>query len=101
MRKTKPTHLMRTSPADMEWPTRREADSFPLTGSPQRPVKCLVINSRLDLAMEVFERSFEPADDDDEDDADTEADDEDGDEDDADTDEDDADTDEHEHGGEA
>ena len=73
MRQTKPTHLMRTSPADREWLTRREADSFPLT---------------------VFERSFEPADDDDEDDADTEADDEDGDED-------DADTDEHEHGGEA
>ena len=93
MRKAEPTHLMRTFPADMEWPTRREADSFPLTGSPQRPVKCLVIN-RLDLAMEMFERSFEPADDDEENDADTEADDEDGDED-------DADTDEHEHGGEA
>ena len=83
---------MRTSPADMEWPTRREADSSWLTGSPQRPVKWLVIN-RLDLAMEVLERSFEPADDENEDDADTEADDED--------DEDDEDTDEHEHGGEA
>jgi hypothetical protein len=81
----------------MEWPTRREADSFPLIGSPERPVKCLVIN-RLDLAMEVFEHSFEPAETDDEDDADTEADDEDGDEE---GDEDDADTDEHEHGGEA
>jgi hypothetical protein len=84
---------MRTFPADIKSPTRREEDSFPLTGLPQRPVKCLVIN-RLDLAMEVFERSLEPADDDDEDDADTEADDEDGDED-------GADTDEHEHGGEA
>jgi ABC-type Zn2+ transport system substrate-binding protein/surface adhesin len=98
MRKAEPTHVMRTFPADMESPTRREADSLPLTGLPQRPVTCLVVN-RLDLAMEVFERSLEPADDDDEDhddedDADTEADDEDGDED-------DADTDEHEHGGEA
>jgi len=93
MRKTEPTHLMRTSPADMEWPTRREADSFRLTGSPQRPVKWLVIN-RLDLAMEVLERSFEPADDENEDDADTEADD-------ADDDEDDEDDDEHERGGEA
>ena len=96
MRKTKPTHLMRTSPADMEWPTRREADSFGLTGSPQRPVKWLVIN-RLDLAMEVLERSFEPADDENEDDVDK-ADDA---EDDEDDDEDDEDTDEHEHGGEA
>jgi hypothetical protein len=77
----------------MEWPTRREADSFRLTGSPQRPVKWLVIN-RLDLAMEVLERSFEPADDENEDDADTEADD-------ADDDEDDEDDDEHERGGEA
>jgi hypothetical protein len=84
---------MRTFPADMEWPTRREADSFQLTGLPQRPIKWLVIN-RLELAMETFERSLEPADDDDEDDAGAEADDEDGDED-------DADTDEHEHGGQA
>ena len=97
MRRAEPRHVMCTFPSDMEWPTRGEADSFPLTGLPQRPVTWLAIN-QLDLATETFERSPEPADDDNDDDADTEADDEDGDEDD---DEDDADTDEHEHGGEA
>lgn len=65
MREAEPTHLMRTLPADMEW-----------------------LN-----AMEAFERSREPGDDDEED-ADTEADDADGDED-------DAHTDEREHGGQA
>ena len=94
MRKAEPTHLMRTFPADKEGPSRRQADALLLTGLPQPPVKWLVVN-RLDLAMEAFERSLEPADDDDEDGVDTEADDEVGD------DEDDADTDEHEHGGQA
>ena len=69
MRKAEPTHLMRTSPADKEGPSRREADALLLTGLPQPPVKWLVIN-RLDLAMGVLERSFEPADDENEDDVD-------------------------------